>query len=135
MWDLTMQIKNKIYMLLAFAVLALAAFVTLNNGKEDNIMNNKNYTEVHAKHILVDTEKQASEILQDINDKKISFDDAAKKYSKCPSGKSCGDLGVFKRGVMVKEFEESAFSTEKDSVSVPVKTQFGWHLIEIIDKR
>lgn len=130
-----MQFKSKIFMIIALGAMALVAFVTLNNGKEKIIMNNANYTEVHAKHILVDSEKQANEILQDINDKKISFDEAAQKYSKCPSGKSCGDLGFFKRGMMVKEFEDSAFSLEKGSISSPVQTQFGWHLIEGVDNK
>lgn len=103
--------------------------------KEMTENKNNQCVEVHAKHILVDTESQANEILNKINDGKISFEAAAKESSKCPSKNEGGDLGYFKRGVMVKEFENTAFSTEKGKISVPVKTQFGWHLIKIIDKR
>lgn len=67
--------------------------------------------EVRAAHILMETASQANEILQEINDGKISFEDAAKKSSKCPSGTKGGDLGYFGHGAMVKEFEDSAFST------------------------
>ncbi len=91
--------------------------------------------EVCAKHILVETDSQASEILQDIKEGKITFEDAAKRSSKCPSGVRGGDLGYFGRGAMVKEFEDVAFSTAKGEISFPMKTQFGWHLIKIIDKR
>jgi peptidyl-prolyl cis-trans isomerase C len=93
------------------------------------------YTEVHAEHILVETESQASEILQKIKDGKISFEEAAKESSKCPSGKEGGDLGYFGRGAMVKEFEDAAFAADKGEISKPVKTQFGWHLIKVIDKK
>lgn len=91
--------------------------------------------EVSAEHILVDTECQAHEILQEIKEGKITFEDAAKRSSKCPSGARGGDLGYFWRGTMVKEFENVAFLTDKGEISSPMKTQFGWHLIKIIDKR
>lgn len=91
--------------------------------------------EVSAKHILVAEESEAKNILEEIKANKISFEDAAKKYSKCPSGREGGDLGFFGRGMMVKEFEDAAFSMEKGQVSDPIKTQFGWHLIKVEDKR
>jgi peptidyl-prolyl cis-trans isomerase C len=53
----------------------------------------------------------------------------------CPSGQNGGDLGYFGRGQMVKEFEDAAFATPVNSVSEPVQTQFGWHLIKVIDKK
>ncbi|MCT4508034.1 MAG: peptidylprolyl isomerase [Tepidibacter sp.] len=89
---------------------------------------------VQASHILVDDEAKAKEILAEINDG-LSFEDAAKKYSKCPSKERGGDLGLFSKGQMVPEFENAAFSMEKGEVSEPVKTQFGYHIIKLTDKK
>lgn len=91
-------------------------------------------TSVRASHILVDTKAEAQTLKNKI-DKGESFEALAKKYSKCPSGQNGGDLGYFRRGDMVKEFEDSAFSLPVGEVSQPVKTQFGWHLIKVTDKR
>ncbi|MBW3002900.1 peptidyl-prolyl cis-trans isomerase [Candidatus Woesearchaeota archaeon] len=88
---------------------------------------------VHAKHILVKTEEEANAILYDLNHGK-DFDEIAKEKSMCPSGKKGGDLGWFGKGMMVKEFETAAFSLKKDELSKPVKTQFGWHIIKVIEK-
>ncbi|NPV62165.1 MAG: peptidylprolyl isomerase [Methanotrichaceae archaeon] len=90
--------------------------------------------EVHACHILVKNEKKAREVTDKIS-KGMSFSEAARKYSDCPSGKSGGDLGWFGKGRMVPEFETAAFEGEKGKVLGPVKTQFGYHLIKVIDKR
>ena len=57
----------------------------------------------------------------------------AKSKSQCPSGKKGGDLGWFGRNEMVKEFEDIAFTLEKGKVSEPFKTQFGWHILKVID--
>lgn len=89
--------------------------------------------QVHAKHILVDTEEKALEIKKEIENGKV-FEQAAREYSSCPSKEQGGDLGSFSRGQMVPEFEEVAFSQEIGSVSAPVKTQFGFHLIKVEDK-
>ena len=70
-----------------------------------------------------------------IENNEITFEDAAKEYSKCPSGAQGGDLGYFSKGVMVKPFEDAAFEAEKDVVTEPVETQFGWHLIKVTDKK
>ena len=96
---------------------------------------NTNYTQVRAEHILVQTQEEAKYIKADIESGKISFEDAAKEYSKCPSKANGGDLGYFGRGMMVKEFENASFDGEKGKVSDPVQTQFGWHLIKVIDKK
>ncbi|MBQ8476139.1 peptidylprolyl isomerase [bacterium] len=96
---------------------------------------NQDVTQVSAKHILVSTQKEAQDLKTKIDNNEISFEDAAKKYSSCPSGQQGGDLGYFPRGVMVKPFEEAAFSADVNKVTEPVQTQFGWHLIKVTDKK
>lgn len=91
-------------------------------------------TKVKASHILVSSESEAKALKSEI-DEGASFEELAKKYSKCPSGKNGGDLGYFRRGQMVKEFENAAFDTEINKVSNPIKTQFGYHLIKVYDKK
>lgn len=86
---------------------------------------------VSASHILVDTEEKANELLSDINEGKISFADAAKENSSCPSSQNGGSLGEFGKGQMVPEFDEAVFSMEVGEVKGPVKTQFGYHLIKL----
>ncbi|MBP2034203.1 peptidyl-prolyl cis-trans isomerase C [Clostridium algifaecis] len=88
---------------------------------------------VSAKHILVDSEEKANKISKEISDG-MSFEDAAKKYSSCPSKAQGGDLGEFSRGQMVPEFEEVAFKLNVGIISKPVKTQFGYHLIKVEEK-
>jgi peptidyl-prolyl cis-trans isomerase C len=89
--------------------------------------------EVHAAHILVDTEKEADEIMKKIEEGE-DFETLAMKYSKCPSKQDGGDLGWFGQGVMVQEFEQAAFST-KPGKFVKVKTEFGWHIIKVLGTR
>ena len=91
-----------------------------------------NITEVKASHILVNSKEQALKIRQEICNG-LSFEDAAKKYSKCPSKDNGGDLGYFGKGDMVVEFEKAAFALPIGEVSQPVKTEFGWHLIKVVD--
>lgn len=90
---------------------------------------------VHAKHILVDDEDKCQEILEKIIAEEVTFEDAAKEFSTCPSNQQEGDLGAFGRGQMVKEFEDAAFAAEIGHVVGPVKTQFGYHLIKVEDKK
>ncbi|MDR3179997.1 MAG: peptidyl-prolyl cis-trans isomerase [Holosporaceae bacterium] len=120
--------NNTIKTILGGSLLLFSAFA------EDNT-DNSQCSEIHAKHILVETEARADEILQDISNGKLSFEEAAKKQSQCPSGAQGGDLGYFGHGAMVEEFEKVAFATPKGKISKPVKTQFGWHIIKIIDKK
>lgn len=87
---------------------------------------------VQASHILVDTEEKAYEILEDITDG-LSFEDAAKQYSSCPSKQEGGSLGQFGKGQMVKEFEDAVFSMNVGQISAPVKTQFGYHIIKLTE--
>ena len=76
---------------------------------------------VHAKHILVDEEDKCQEILEKIVAEEITFEDAAKEFSTCPSKQQGGDLGAFTRGQMVKEFEDAAFAAEIGHIVGPVK--------------
>ncbi|MBU3878629.1 peptidylprolyl isomerase [Faecalicatena sp. AGMB00832] len=90
---------------------------------------------VSAKHILTETEETSSSILESITSGEKTFEDAAKEFSTCPSGAKGGDLGEFGQGQMVKEFEDAAFAAEIGHVVGPVKTQFGYHLIKVEDKK
>ena len=84
---------------------------------------------IKAKHILVQQEFEANDLLKSLEAGK-SFEDLAKAHSACPSGKSGGDLGEFGKGMMVASFEEAAFALKVGEVSGPVRTQFGYHLIQ-----
>ncbi len=90
---------------------------------------------VNASHILVDTEEKALEILADIKSGKVTFEDAARANSSCPSSQNGGNLGDFGRGQMVPEFDVAVFAMEVGAVSEPVKTQFGYHLIKLNSKK
>jgi peptidyl-prolyl cis-trans isomerase C len=92
------------------------------------------FESVKAKHILVKDQAQAIQIKQVI-DNGGNFGFYARNYSMCPSGQNGGDLGYFKRGQMVKPFEDAAFSLPVGKVSDPIKTDFGWHLIMVDDKK
>lgn len=83
-----------------------------------------------ANHILVDTEEEAQKIADEIKNG-LDFKEAAMKYSSCPSSSQGGALGEFTRGQMVPEFEETTFSMTPGAISEPVKTQFGYHLIQL----
>jgi peptidyl-prolyl cis-trans isomerase C len=85
--------------------------------------------QIRASHILVDHEHEASDLLLKLKDGK-TFEELAQKFSKCPSGDQGGDLGFFKKGMMVPEFETAAFQLNPGETSEPVKTQFGYHLIK-----
>lgn len=91
---------------------------------------------VNASHILVETEEEALSLLAKINAGEISFEDAAKQFSTCPSGQRGGNLGDFGKGQMVPEFDKAVFSMEVGEISsAPVQTQFGFHLIKLISKK
>lgn len=89
---------------------------------------------VSAKHILVDNKELCDQIKKEIDNNEITFEEAAVKYSTCPSKEQGGNLGSFGRGMMVPEFEEAAFVLDIDVVSDPVQTQFGYHLIKVEEK-
>ena len=89
---------------------------------------------VNASHILVDSEEKAKEILEEINAGKITFEEAAKANSSCPSSQNGGSLGQFGKGQMVPEFDTAVFAMSVGEISGPVKTQFGYHLIKLNGK-
>jgi len=86
-----------------------------------------------ARHILVPTEEQCNELKTRIEGGE-DFAAVAKQHSQCPSGRDGGNLGQFGPGQMVREFDEVVFSGEVGKVLGPVKTQFGYHLIEITSR-
>ncbi|MBQ7921616.1 MAG: peptidylprolyl isomerase [Clostridia bacterium] len=88
----------------------------------------------NASHILVDSKEKAEELLSKINAGEISFADAAAENSTCPSGKNGGSLGDFSAGQMVPEFENACAAMEVGTISEPVQTQFGYHLILLNSK-
>ncbi|MGH6704135.1 MAG: peptidylprolyl isomerase [Bradyrhizobium sp.] len=90
--------------------------------------------EVHARHILVATEDEAKAIEEELK-KGADFAELAKKKSKDPGASDGGDLGFFTKDQMVPEFSAVAFSLEPGKISDPVKSQFGWHIIKVEEKR
>jgi peptidyl-prolyl cis-trans isomerase C len=90
--------------------------------------------EVRARHILVETEDDAKQILDELK-KGGDFADIAKKKSKDPGASDGGDLGYFTKEQMVPEFSKVAFETDPGKIADPVKSQFGWHVIKVEDKR
>ena len=86
-----------------------------------------------AKHILVDTEEFCNELKTKIADGE-NFAELARAHSSCPSGASGGDLGSFGPGQMVPEFDKVVFSADLNQVQGPVKTQFGYHLLEVTSR-
>lgn len=87
-------------------------------------------TRASARHILVSTERECLDLKEKLENG-ASFESLAKQHSKCPSAKQGGDLGEFGPGQMVKEFDQVVFNDEVGKVHGPVKTQFGYHLLEV----
>ena len=95
----------------------------------------KGQKEVKVSHILVDTEEKAKEIKKKLN-KGSKFETLVKAFSKDEGSKTnSGELGYVMKGQLVPEFESKAFSMKKGEISDPVKTQFGWHIIRVLDLR
>ncbi|PYZ96466.1 foldase [Alteribacter lacisalsi] len=92
-------------------------------------------TEVHARHILVEEEETALEVMEKL-DSGADFAELAAEYSTdSTNAGNGGDLGFFVTGVMVPEFEEAAFRMEPGDISEPVATQFGFHIIKVVDRQ
>lgn len=83
-----------------------------------------------ARHILVPDEETCQKLKDEIAGG-ADFADVAREHSQCPSGANGGDLGTFSQGQMVPEFDQVVFNDELNTVHGPVKTQFGYHLLEI----
>ena len=84
---------------------------------------------MNAQHILVDHEHEANDLIKKL-DEGVTFEKLAEDFSNCPSGKQGGNLGEFRKGMMVPSFEKAVLELEVGQVSGPVKTQFGYHLIK-----
>lgn len=90
--------------------------------------------EVRASHILVHTEDKAKWIAGELH-KGADFAVLARQYSQCPSKMQGGDLGFFGKGQMVKEFEQAAFALKAGQISKPVRTEFGYHIIKVTERK
>lgn len=90
---------------------------------------------VNASHILVDSADKANDILASIQAGDITFEEAAKAHSSCPSSAQGGNLGDFERGQMVPEFDAAVFDMAEGEVRGPVQTQFGYHIIRLNKKK
>ncbi len=90
-------------------------------------------TKASARHILVSTEEKCNELKTKI-EAGDDFAAIAKEFSSCPSKQQGGDLGEFGPGMMVPEFDEVVFSAPLNEVQGPVKTQFGYHLLEVTSR-
>jgi peptidyl-prolyl cis-trans isomerase C len=124
-------------MLKQFYVRQLLADVNISEEEVETYYNENKAqfskpAQAKASHILVDTEEQANDIKAEIEGG-MTFEEAASKYSKCPSNAKGGDLGFFGQGQMVPEFETAVFAMEVGEMSAPVQTQFGFHLIKKTD--
>ncbi len=89
---------------------------------------------IDVSHILVEDEDRCADVKRQIEEGVLTFEDAAAKYSSCPSRDAGGSLGEATRGQFVPEFEDAAFSAEPGVIVGPVKTQFGYHLIRVNSK-
>lgn len=131
------EVKND--MLKNYAMHKIFNEVTINddevldyyNKNKDTLFSPTTYT---ASHILVEDENKANKILEEIENG-LDFAEAAKKYSIDPSKDNGGSLGTFPKGVMVAEFQEGLDKLSIGEVSKPVKSQFGYHLIKLDDKK
>jgi peptidyl-prolyl cis-trans isomerase C len=117
------------------AVEAAITEEALAGAYEGYLAENPPETEVHARHILVETEDEAKAIIAELQEGG-DFSALAIEHSTGPSGASGGDLGYFKQGAMVAPFADAAFALEPGSFTeTPVETQFGWHVILVEDRR
>ena len=89
---------------------------------------------VRARHILVSTREEAKKVLKELK-AGAKFEDLARKYSKDGSKEFGGDLGYFTYEEMVPEFSKAVFALKKGQVSKPVKTDYGWHIIKLVDRK
>ena len=130
--------KTKESILKTYALGKLLSTVSVTDDEikkfyEDNKDLFKENESANASHILVAEEDKANEIYEKVKNGE-DFASLAKEFSTCPSKEKGGELGTFTRGQMVKEFEDAVFNNEVATITEPVKTQFGYHIIKINDK-
>ena len=128
--------KVKEEMLANFNLQKAIESVTVTDADAENYYNENKAQfvkgeSVSASHILVDSEDKAKEIMAKIEAGEVSFEDAARENSSCPSSENGGNLGEFTKGQMVPEFDEAVFAMGVGEIAGPVKTQFGYHLIKL----
>ncbi len=131
--------QNKKDILKSLAVEKLIADVKVSDEEakayyDANVNDFRVGESVKASHILVDNEEIGKKVLEELENGK-PFNEVALAYSTCPSAQQGGDLGYFSRGRMVKEFEDAAFQLKVGERSGLVKSQFGYHVILVTDKR
>lgn len=90
-------------------------------------------TTARARHILVNSETECRELIEKL-ERGADFEELARAHSKCPSGRRGGELGRFGRGQMVPEFDRAVFEGELNKPLGPVKTQFGYHVLEVTER-
>ena len=116
----------------------LSKIIISSSEIEEYYNNNKNEfitpEQVRARHILVGSADEADEILKQLNNG-ADFIELAKEKSTCPSASEGGDLGYFSKGDMIAEFEDAAFALDVGEISPVVKTEFGYHIIKLLDKK
>ncbi|MDV4152592.1 peptidylprolyl isomerase [Clostridium sp. AL.422] len=135
--DNVKQAEKDILTQLTLNKLLLEVTVTDEDALNYYNSNKSSFTQpptVTAKHILVEDKDLCEQIKRELDENELSFEEAAAKYSTCPSKEEGGNLGSFGRGMMVPEFEEAAFNLDLNVVSEPVQTQFGYHLIKVEEK-
>src|SRR5258707_1529183 len=128
--------RNRLLMDNLLAVEGKAATTDENMKKvyEDAAKQITGEQEVHARHILVETEDEAKAVEDELK-KGADLAELAKKKSKDPGASDGGDLGFFTKDQMVPEFSAVAFALEPGQISDPLKSQFGWHIIKVEEKR
>ena len=132
-------LENQIRAFLSQELLGNLSEVEIVEGEikslyEEFLVGVKEQKEFNASHILVETEGKAKKILESLKNG-IDFSELAKKHSTGPSGAKGGALGWFGEGAMVPEFENAVTKLSVDEVSLPVVTQFGWHIIKLNEIR
>lgn len=105
----------------------------MRHNAESEFMEETTMATASARHILVKTEAECLQLKRRINDGE-DFADVARSHSTCPSKAQGGDLGQFSPGMMVKEFDTVVFSAAVNTLQGPVKTQFGYHLLEVTSR-
>ncbi len=107
----------------------------LNAEYSNYIKTLKENDELKVSHVIVNDENKAKDLLKQINNKAITFEEAAKQNNIDATRAQSGEIGYISKGKTVPEFEQAAYSAKKNNVVGPIKTDFGWHLIKVTDSR